>query len=229
MKLVASNGIDRRTTHGTRCLGKEKYILERYISVKALAFAAALSPAAANANVIWDFVETGISCANPRDCSLPTNPPHPVVAELTLPGENSSGTGDWTSIRLPIEPGDPLPVVSGDPFTLRAIGAAISPDHLTGLGGPVLGYHLSWTEVDSILIGIQVELHTAASDLFMTGAAALLATDGEFYGCTNARCQIAGSWMDAPIDMRAVPEPWSIGLLGMALASMGLWRKLRAC
>jgi len=199
--------------------------LERNITIASLAFAAALSPAIANATVVWDFVGTGISCSNPGDCSLPT--PHPVVAELILPGENSWGMADWTSIRLPIEPGDPLPVVSGDPFTLRAIGAAISPDHLTGLGGPVLGYHLSWTEMDSVLTGIQVELHTTASDLFMTSDTALLETDGEFYGCTNARCLITGSFIDAPIDMRAVPEPWSIGLLGIALAALGFRCKSR--
>lgn len=189
---------------------------------------AALVPtlsATASANVVFDFFETQISCRS-NDCELPGKQP---IAELVLPGPDSSGSASWPTGH-PIFPNDPPPTWSGDPFIFASVGGLqISSANLEGYDR-LKNYSLSWSETDNVLTSFSGNFLTTFFDLELGLERGHIGTDGPYAGCTiNSDCTFEGFWVDPPDNrpqLIAAPEPW---MLGSFLAIIGLagWRRRR--
>jgi hypothetical protein len=197
------------------------------VAIKSLPLVALMLPASARANVVFDFVETGITCVSTKACSLPDSP-RSVVAELILPGPNSSGSAEWLTGN-PILPGDPPPVWKGDPFIFMLGNAFIRYDHLSP--GNLYSYSISWEETGSELTSISVSLVTDRTGARLSLTGGMVNTDGFIAGCEDTSCQVVGSWINSPPGdlpqlIVATAEPGSLGLLCAALGIYGIRRKM---
>jgi hypothetical protein len=94
---------------------------------------------AAHATISWDFIEQSIPVCTAGNfvtgvgwvCAEPSSPSPYVLASLTLPGPDSSGSASWDGV--------PAPVLSGDPFvyqlTVYGLGSgSVSTGDPTGDG-----------------------------------------------------------------------------------------------
>jgi hypothetical protein len=196
-------------------------------AIKSLSLVALMLPVSARENVVFNFVETGITCGG-RPCPLPAAPRN-VVAELILPGPNSSGSAEWLTGN-PILPGDPPPVWKGDPFIFSLGDAVIRYNQLAPEN--MRNYSISWEETDSELTSISVSLVTDRTGARLSLTGGMVNTDGFIAGCEDTSCQVVGSWINSPPGnlpqlIVATAEPGSLGLLCAALLGIcGIRRKM---
>jgi len=199
----------------------DKKSLPRLRSViKPLALAAALAPTTAHANVVFDFIETDLSCVL-GTCPPPTPPFQIVIAELVLPGPNSAGSAEWLT-GLPILPGDPPPTWQGDPFIFTIGNARLSSSNL--MGQNLLRYSLSWREIDNVLTGITLDIETPRLTAKIIGNTGMISAEGFLGSCFNTQCQVRGEWDQGadnfPQLIVDTAEPGAIGLTALTLAGI---------
>ena len=198
--------------------------------IKAAAFALGFAAMPASANVVWDFLEEGISCAQPT-CSLPAQP-H-VLAELILPGPDSTGSISWRMGGLPADHRlAPPPVHTGDDFIFLLEGyiGYLDPQNL--LGPPfspyaISSYDISWKEVAGQLVSVFIDMNTFSTNAQLTLTGGRIASDYKIGGCEINTCDVTGHWEDPPDNfpqLLQTPEPGSVGLLTVALGMLG-WRR----
>ena len=185
--------------------------------IMSIAVAAILFSLPADATVVFDFFETGLSCQNPNDCSLPTQPF--VLAEIILPGPNSSGSAAW-STGFPILPGDPPPTRTGDPFALSVGLWRISSDDLMGPEGFPLGtrdYSISWHATNGVL-GITLDVLTVSLvEAHLHESGGRIGSDGLLGGCFNTQCEVTGFWAQPQIVVTPEPRNAPLVLTGLLL------------
>lgn len=207
-------------------------------TIKFLAISAVLSPTPSSAAVVWDFVAEEVRCfngafngtLNGAPCAAqPT--PFPL-AELILPGPNSSGTAAWNMFPSRAN----TPIHSGDDFTLTVkFAEAPVTVHQGGIpNGPILsGYEIAWTEVDNILTDIEITIGGFAEQftrwrlggvLYSADSNAPRIRDIEPTICPFFQCVISGEWISTA---SIVPEPGSLGLL--LVAALGMFGIRRLC
>lgn len=208
----------------------------------AIAIAAALFtlPIAAKAEpVTWNFFETGITCDNPRLCSLPPQPY--ILASLTLPGPTSSGSANWINGGFPVPP----PTLAGDGFVLAIDpGTSSVPkyrlsstDPTNACFGsllticrlePITGYNISWSETAGILNNITVQFGSQVDDINLGLFGGIIASDGSIDGCSLQQCAVTGFWR-SNLAVAAAPEPASGLMLAGGLLAFSLWRRRTRC
>ena len=146
------------------------------------------------------------------------------MAELILPGPNSSGSAEGHEVGRPPETTIDA-THSGDPFILAVGGWRISDADLQGpRGGPAgtRNYELLWHATDNVLDQFFLKLETISlyytDPLGLTGGR--ISSDGLFGGCMNTQCQVTGFW--AQPQLIATPEPQAVPLALIAAGFVGL-------
>jgi hypothetical protein len=196
-----------------------------------LAFVGIFSSPAHSAPVTWDFVATSCSPFAPASSCDPKQAYPVVLATLTLPGPDSSGTAFFNS-----EPGPPIvvpAVYTGDSFALnfsshyRVLTPAFTqnPTPFGECDGPgeLCQLDISWSESAGQLNALHIYVNTFSDTLTALLSSAKVASDNIYYGADGKPagclygppCQISGSWVDSP---SAVEEPGMLSLVLMGLA-----------
>ena len=196
-------------------------------------------PVSGHATVVWDFNATSCTLSYGTNGCSPTQQYPALLATLTLPGPDSSGSAVWTGgLDSQVFP----PVYTGDAFTLDWNGngrypqiSSNFPQNVRGGGGPlhtcssgddICDFNVSWTEIAGQLTAIYITIDGFNDALDVVYDTATIASNDTysalgFSGCSQSNCTIIGFWVDSPA---TVPEPGTLALLTGALAAF-LWKR----
>jgi hypothetical protein len=194
-------------------------------------FALLMAEQVVAAPVTWDFVAN--SCTADGGCVSGQHYPA-VLATLTLPGSDSSGSAVWSGTGPATYTGDSfsLDFSSGYHALTPAFTENAPPFGECEVPRQICQFDLSWSESAGQLDALSLYVN-AFNDTFGSGPGRsafglnggeiasdniYLGATGAFAGCSGPPCQISGYWVNA--SLLSAPEPGSLALLASAF---GLW------